>query len=145
VPPVACLGIFPTYPLLSPFRLWHNSDMRWILAIIVMILGLALGLGYGWVVDPVKFSDTTPASLRSDYRTDYVLMVAETYHARHDSEFARRQLALLGSRSPAEICGQAVEEARRAGYSPNDLDLLEELLRALQPYVPTPTAGESAP
>ena len=74
--------------------------------------GIALGLAYGWILDPLRLSDTTPASLRADYRTDYVLMVAEAYHAQQDSEVARRQLAVFGGQSPAAICGQALQEAR---------------------------------
>ena len=119
--------------------------MRGIAAAVALVLGMALGLAYGWIVDPLRLSDTTPAALRADYRTDYVLMVAETYHRQQDSEAARRQLAVFGGQSPAAICDQALQDARRASYSPNDLGLLQELLRALQPVGPTPEAGSGSP
>ena len=54
---------------------------RWLPPLILAIIGIALGLLYGWVIEPVKFVDTTPASLRADYQTDYVLMVAEAYRS----------------------------------------------------------------
>jgi len=119
--------------------------MRVIAGAVALVLGIALGLAYGWIVDPLRLSDTTPASLRADYRTDYVLMVAEAYHAQQDSEVARRQLAVFGGRSPAVICDQALQDARRASYSANDLGLLQELLRVMQPLGPTPESGTGTP
>lgn len=115
--------------------------MRLIAGVLLLAAGMALGLTYGWIIDPLRLSDTTPASLRADYRTDYVLMVAEAYHAQQDSEVARRQLAVFGGQSPVAICGQAVQEARRASYSANDLGLLQELQRAMQPLAPTSAPG----
>jgi hypothetical protein len=49
---------------------------RWTRFLIAIAVGLALGLLYGWVLSPVKYVDTTPNTLRADYQTDYVLMVA---------------------------------------------------------------------
>jgi hypothetical protein len=109
---------------------------RWILALGFLILGLVAGLSYGWWIAPVQYVDTTPASLREDYRADYVLMVAEGFGADHDSETARRRLAVLGGRSPAESCLQAIGFARTAAYADHDLMLLEDLNRAMQSLSP---------
>jgi hypothetical protein len=38
---------------------------------------MARGLLYGWMVNPVRYVNTTPDTLRADYQLDYVLMVAE--------------------------------------------------------------------
>ncbi len=111
---------------------------RWILPLIATAIGIALGLLYGWVIDPVKFVDTTPASLRSDYRADYVLMVAEAYHADRNSELASRRLAIFGGESPALITEGALQIGRRVGYSQSDISLIQELARALQAYQPAP-------
>ena len=119
--------------------------MRWIAGLVLLTGGVGLGLAYGWFLNPLRLTDTTPASLRADYRADYVLMVAESYHARHDSEVARRQLAVFGGRSPVAICGEALQDARRASYSANDLGLLQELQRAMQPLAPTSAPGGSTP
>ncbi len=109
------------------------------------LIGIAAGVMYGWVVNPVKFVDTTPASLRVDFRTDYVLMVAEAYHGDHDTALADRRLAIFGSESPTTIAGAALQSGKQAGYSENDMALLQELSRALQAGQPiAPTAG-SAP
>jgi hypothetical protein len=103
---------------------------RWVVALLVASLGLGAGLAYGWFIGPVEYVDTTPASLRTDYRTDYVLMVAERFHADRDTESARRRLSVLGGNSPAALCAEAISFARSSPYGQQDLELLEELLRA---------------
>lgn len=112
---------------------------RWLPLLIMTALGIAVGLLYGWIINPVKFVDTTPASLRVDYRTDYVLMVAEAYHADQNVDLAVRRLALFGSETPAAISGQALQAGRQLNYSQNDLTLLQELTRVLQAYQPVST------
>jgi hypothetical protein len=107
---------------------------RWIRTLLVGGLGIALGLLYGWVIAPVTFVDTTPASLRSDYRTDYVLMVAEAFHTDQDPQAAQRQLAILGGRSPADVSAEALQTARASGYSPADVSIMQELTRAMQSF-----------
>lgn len=115
---------------------------RWLIPLIACLLGAAAGIFYGWVINPVKFVDTTPASLRADYRTDYVLMVAEAYHANPDEALARQRLAILGTESAASISLAAVQEAQRAGYPADDIALLQELTRVLQAAAPiTPPVG----
>lgn len=114
---------------------------RWLIPLVAGLLGVAAGVIYGWVINPVKFVDTTPASLRADYRTDYVLMVAESYHAHQDAALAGRRLAILGSDSPAAISQSAALTAQQTGYSPDDIDLIQELTRALQASQPIPPAA----
>ncbi len=108
-------------------------------------LGIALGLLYGWVINPVQFVDTTPASLRPDYRADYVLMVAESFHADQNSELAAQRLAIFGSDPPDSIASQALQVARSSGYSQDDLTLLQELTLAMQAYQPAPTLPAGTP
>ncbi len=116
---------------------------RWLLLLIAVIVGIALGLAYGWMVDPVQYTDVTPDVLRIDFRTDYVLMVAEAYQAEQDPGLAARRLAVLGSEPPALIAGEAYNFARQAGYPADDLNLMQELTVALQAWQPIP--GTSLP
>jgi hypothetical protein len=118
---------------------------RWLLPVIAGVLGIAGGMVYGWVVSPVKFVDTTPASLRADYRTDYVLMVAESYHANQDAELAARRLAILGAESPSTLALSALQTGQQSGYAANDIVLLRELTRALQASQPPPATPGSTP
>ncbi len=118
---------------------------RWAIALGLGIVGIGLGLVYGWVISPVKFVDTPPSSLRADYRADYVLMVAEAYHANKDSGLAQRQLAILGSDSPASICARAIQIAQQIGYSSEDQSLMQDLMLAMQAAAPTAAATGVAP
>jgi hypothetical protein len=118
---------------------------RWLLPLVGGFLGVAVGLIYGWIINPVKFIDTTPASLRADYRSDYVLMVAEAYHADQDAELAGRRLAIFGADSPAQISLGALQTGRKAGFSSDDLALMQELVRAMQAYQPAAPAAGSTP
>jgi hypothetical protein len=107
---------------------------RWLPFLIALIIGLALSLYYGWMVNPVEYVDTAPGSLKADYRTDYVLMAAETYQAKQDPALAARQLALLGSQPPSEIAADALAFAQSIGYGQNDLQSLQNLVLAMQTW-----------
>lgn len=119
--------------------LWQNTLMpRWFPILLAAILGMTLGLVYGWKINPVQYTDITPDVLRIDYRTDYVLMVAEAYHAEQDPALAARRLAVLGSEIPALIAEEAYNFARQAAYPADDLALIQELVVALQAWQPVP-------
>ena len=123
MPPIPCSDIFFT-PLMS----------RWTLPLLALFIGIALGLVYGWVISPVQYVDTTPDTLRADYRADYVLMVAEAYQTEQDPALAVRRLAVLGSQAPGEIASQALADARQIGYSEADLALMQKLTTAMQAW-----------
>ena len=52
-------------------------------SLVTLIFSLALGLGadlyIGWVISPVQYVDTDPASLSQTYKDDYILMIAAVY------------------------------------------------------------------
>jgi hypothetical protein len=116
---------------------------RWLLILIAVLLGIALGLVYGWAINPVQYTDITPDALRIDYRADYVLMVAEAYQVEEDPELAARRLAILGSAPPTLITGEAYAYAQGAAYPSDDLALIQELTVALETWQPIP--GTSLP
>lgn len=104
--------------------------------ILVIFLGVSLGLAYGWVINPVKYVNTSPDTLREDYKTDYVLMVAEAYHSDGDNAVAARRLAFLGNTTPLALVQQAIVFAGQAGYSAGDVDLLIRLSQTLEVWTP---------
>lgn len=111
---------------------------RWVRFFLAILVGAAGGLFYGWVVNPVRYVDTTPDTLRIDYKSDYVLMVAEAYSAEGDLALAARRLALLGSTAPAEMVHQALLFAESQGYADADVALMRNLYQALQTWNPPP-------
>ena len=62
-----------------------NRDQRgpWYL-LTGLVLGVALGLVYAWVLAPVKYVDTVPDMLREDYKAQYRALVAAAYMATGD-------------------------------------------------------------
>lgn len=111
---------------------------RWIRFLIAILVGMGLGLIYGWLIQPVEYVETSPDTLRVDYKTDYVLMVAEAYQGDKDLPMAMRRLALLGDTPPAEMSYQAILFAQKAGYADADLEKMQALLSALQAHEPIP-------
>ncbi|MDX1435939.1 MAG: hypothetical protein R3335_03955 [Anaerolineales bacterium] len=117
---------------------------RWISFFIAILVGLGIGLFFGWVAYPVEYVDTAPNSLRQDYKTDYVLMVAEAYQVEDNLALAVRRLALLGGEVPEAIVQQAALEAARLGYEDRDLELMQDLRRDLLSWNPSLEVTEDA-
>ena len=105
---------------------------RWTIFLIILVVGLGLGLLYGWVINPISYQDTTLESLRIDYKTDYTLMVAEVYHHEQDLEWAMNRLTLLEDPSPLASIENALKFASQAEYTLPDMFLLRDLLNALK-------------
>jgi hypothetical protein len=118
------------------------SMVRWIGFIITLGLGATLGLLYGWVVEPIKYVDTAPETLRIDYKSDYVLMVAEIYKTEGDLPTAVNRLALFGESNPTEVVHRAVLFAEEQNYADADLILMRTLETDLQAWFPL---GEENP
>lgn len=112
------------------------SSSKWIIITLALLFGIALGLIYGWVLDPVEYTDVTPNILREDYRVDYVLMVAEAYQHDLNADQANRRLAVLGSETPVSIITSALEYASQNEFSPAEIEALQELLAAMQTHPP---------
>lgn len=114
---------------------------RYILFILVIVVGISFGAYYGLEVSPVELVDTVPDSLRVDYRADYVLMVAEAYSFEEDPGLAVRRLGLLGAMAPVEMINEALIFALNLGYPAQDLALLQELRDALATWSPALEGG----
>ena len=105
------------------------SRFFWFL--ISILIGAAAGLAIGWYLRPISMGEVGPTALRSDYRTDYVLMVAEVFDSEKDLTKAIHRLELLGSDPPARLTQVAVIQASELGYDQRDLELLARLAQAL--------------
>ena len=114
------------------------KSSNWITIIAAIIIGIGIGLTYGWVINPVVYTDVTPDALRADYRADYVLMVAEAYQGEQDPETAARRIAMIGSETPDLIVTSSLDYAIANNFSQNEILLLQGLLTAMQTYQPQP-------
>jgi len=113
---------------------------RWFQFLAALVTGFAIGLIYGWVLNPAEYRDTSLDTLHADYRTDYVLMAAETYSASGDVRSAVDDLDELASDAPLDLVLQALEHAATLGYSQADIACLQNLATALQAWN-SPTEG----
>ena len=107
---------------------------RWIFIVLALLAGIGLGIAYGWYVDPVDYFDLTPDTLRTDYKADYVLMIAEAYRVEQDPGLAARRLAVFGSQSPSAIATSGLEFAHASGSPDADIVVMQELVTALQAW-----------
>ena len=106
-------------------------------AIIGVALGLALGFAIGWWLWPVKYTNTSPAVLRQDYRDDYIVMVATAYEGEGDLEQARERLRALDPQEPAAPVIELAERLVEAGGGDDEIARLARLAWALGSTSPT--------
>ena len=71
------------------------------------------------------------ASLRADFKTDLVLMVAESFHTESDSMQALEQLDKLDESDPITLLGNTLQYAQTIGYPEEDLNLMRNLLNSI--------------
>jgi hypothetical protein len=106
----------------------------WVFIILTLLVGISLGIAYGWYIDPVDYFDLPPDSLRADYKADYVLMTAEAYRSEQDPGLAARRLAIFGTQSPSAIAADGLAYARANGFADAEIALIQELVTALQAW-----------
>lgn len=102
------------------------------------VLGLVIGLGYAGYVQPVTYYDTSPDTLREDYRTDYVLMVAQAYAPEGDLRLALLRLAALGPGPAADLVAAARDYAEEHDFAAEDVQSLDDLLGDLRQLPASP-------
>ena len=106
----------------------------WIFILLALLAGVGIGIAYGWYVDPVDYFDTTPDTLRADFKADYVLMTAEAYQVERDPGLAARRLAIFGTKSPSAIAAEGLTYARSNNFTDAEIALIQELVTALQAW-----------
>lgn len=117
----------------------------WLGMLVGVTLGLAAGLYYAWAINPVAYMETAPASLRADFRADYLTLIAVAYAADGDLPRARARLGLFADANPAVTLAALAQQRLGSGAPPSEARALALLAGALGER-PTPladTAGSS--
>ena len=96
-----------------------------------IVIGLVAGMFYTWVLNPVKYVDVSPDTLRADYQADYVAMIAQAYVADGDIRLARTRLATLNLANPGQFVADIATQQIAVGASLDDLRALNALATAL--------------
>ena len=67
---------------------------------LTFVAGLFVGLVIlGWWLWPVKWTNASPAHLRTEYQVDYLRMVMDSYMQNQDADLARRRYQALGDKA----------------------------------------------
>jgi hypothetical protein len=96
-----------------------------------IVIGVALGLVYSWVVSPVRYIDAPPSALRADYKDDYRVLIAVAYLYSDDLVRAEDRLAQLKDDESATTLAMQAQRALAEGHSEEEIYALKTLANAL--------------
>lgn len=121
------------------------NGTRWVPFALGMLLGLAGGLYYTWLINPVEYVETAPDSLRQDFREDYLALIGAAYAETGDLARARARLALFPDLDQQTDLPAIAQQRFAAGLS--DANALAELAADLDrpPAAATPTGIRLTP
>jgi hypothetical protein len=116
-------------------------------SLLALVAGIAVGLTYAWVIAPVQYIDTSPNTLRSDFKDYFRTVIAASYTATHNLDRARARLALLGDSDPVEALTAQAQRMLASGASYQVVQDVADLASDLRAGVAAAPAGSptSAP
>jgi len=95
------------------------TNRKWVLPLVAVILGVAIGMVYAWVINPVQWVDGEPQQLRADLQEDYLRMAIDSHSVNRDAELALIRFQALGengsvtlvavSEDPQELSPDAIQ------------------------------------
>lgn len=97
-----------------------------------LILGLAMGLLYTWVISPIEEVDTHPHLLREDYQDIYRALIARAYQANNNLPRAEARLELINDEDPALALAAQAQRYLAEGGDVEIAKVLANLSAALQ-------------
>ena len=109
-----------------------------------LVIGAVLGVLYAWGLQPVQYTNTTPASLRADFKDQYRALIASAYMADGDLVRARARLELLKDQDVYQVLAVQAQQSLAAGKAPQEARALGMLAVALgqsPPTLPAPASG----
>ena len=124
------------------------------LFIVLFLIGAALGLAYAWLIDPVTYSESSPAQVTKAYREAWLIMAAEAYAQDGDWERTQARVNALHDDNLAGTLTQLFDRYQSTGPNPTAralarlADRLNMRTPAMQVYlvaVTTPTPEQGVP
>jgi hypothetical protein len=117
-----------------------------------ILIGFLAGLAIAWIIQPVEYTDTSPASLQPTYKDRYRVLIAKAYTASGDLVRAKARLELLGDENPLQALTEQAQRTLAEGSSPEEARSLSLLALAIgqtppgQPgaITPFPTLPEAS-
>ena len=105
--------------------------MRPLLMALALAVGLAGGLLYTWVLDPVECDQASPDSLAVEEKLVYLGLIGDLYACENDLTRARARLAELGVRADGPTLARLIELYLDGGGRPEEVRNLARLARDL--------------
>lgn len=105
--------------LLSMFR------QQKIISGIILVVGIGLGLLWGWVIQPVEWTDVQPITLASNYQEEYLRMAIDSFRVNANEEMAKNRFAELGENGFPLL--QTIK-SNPGSIDPNFLIVFEQML-----------------
>jgi hypothetical protein len=101
------------------------------LLLLGLLLGLAGGLIYAWLVNPIVYVDARPARMSARYQDEYIFLVSQSYAYSGDWETARRRLDALDDPDMPQRVATLFERYLRDGAPAASVRNLANLTRRL--------------
>jgi hypothetical protein len=108
-----------------------------------LAIGLAIGLLIAWVLAPVQYTDTSPSTMRMEFKDQYRVAIASAFNATHNLERAHARLALLGDPDPAKSLVVQAQQIMASGNAPDSAFEIAVLVNALNAQIPTTGSNPS--
>lgn len=90
-----------------------------------LVAGFGLGLFYAWIISPVRYFDTTPDTLRADFKDQFRVAIAASYAADRNLDRARARLALLGD--DADLIQTLTAQAQRMLAAGEPIEAIQQV------------------
>lgn len=113
--------------------------------ILALLAGLGLGLLTAWGIAPVHFVDTTPNTLRADFKDQIRSVIAASYAATGNLERARARLALLDDSNSMQALSAQAQQMLAAGETSQQIQQIAQLAADLQQQKPPNTIATTPP
>lgn len=99
----------------------------WIIILMGLVIGLALGLTYAWQINPVQYYDSYPPLLYPEYRKDWIRMTTLAYSIQPNLTRTRLRLDKLDSEEIRQVMDATLAQAVTEGRPVAQLRLMAEL------------------
>ncbi len=108
--------------------------MKWtalVLFVVTVAAGVAGGLYYAWVLDPIQDYDATPDTLQPQDRFVYLALIGDLYIYEDDLSQAEARLEALGIQADGSVLAGLIEEYLDGGGRPEEVRNLARLAEVL--------------
>jgi hypothetical protein len=118
------------------------------LLLLGLVIGLAGGLYYAWIVAPVVYFDASPARFSQPYKEEYIYLVSQSFAVEGDWTRAQQRLAALDDPDVGQVVATLLEAYLREQKPAEDIENLAQLAQrlgaqgaAVALFAPTPLTG----